>query len=102
MLDDIKLSSLSIDRVTQFGLRPPELLALFNNLGTYYRWFLVDGKIAVEDFDSEIQEDLFESSWIDCLQRKIKFRKNRVKLFLKFYINIVTSVFLQSTNSPID
>ena len=61
--------------MTQFGLRPPELLALFNNLGTYYRWFLVDGKIAVEDFDSEIQQDLFESSWIDCLQRKIKFRK---------------------------
>ena len=29
----------------------------------------------MEDFDSEISLDLSESSWIDCLQRKIKFRK---------------------------
>ena len=35
ILDDIKLSKISIDKVTQFGLRPPEFRGLFNMLGNY-------------------------------------------------------------------
>ena len=32
ILDDLKLSKMSIDKVTQFSLRPPEFLQLFNTL----------------------------------------------------------------------
>lgn len=35
ILDDLKLSKMSIDKVTQFSLRPPEFLQLFNTLGEY-------------------------------------------------------------------
>ena len=35
--DDLKLSKVSVDKVTQFSLRPPELLTLFNKLGEYCR-----------------------------------------------------------------
>ena len=54
MLDDLKLNTVSVDKVTQFGLRPPELRSLFNNLGDYYRWFLVDGKISFEDLQRKV------------------------------------------------
>ena len=40
ILDDLKLSKISVDKVTQFGLRPPELLFV-DRLGEYYRWFLL-------------------------------------------------------------
>ena len=41
LLDDVKLSKITIDKVTQFGLRPPEFLKLFSKLGDYYRWFVI-------------------------------------------------------------
>ena len=41
ILDYLKLSKISVDKITQFGLRPPELLQLFNKLGDYYCWVLI-------------------------------------------------------------
>ena len=39
ILDDLKVSNVYIDKVTQFGLRPPEFLKIFDTLGNYYLWF---------------------------------------------------------------
>eukprot|EP00957_Ditylum_brightwellii_P043851 3325177-Ditylum_brightwellii.AAC.1 len=36
-VDDFKLSKISINKVTQYGLRPPELLKVITKLGDYYR-----------------------------------------------------------------
>ena len=35
ILDDLKMSNMSVDKVTQFGLRPPELKFICNKLGDY-------------------------------------------------------------------
>eukprot|EP00957_Ditylum_brightwellii_P189522 14425910-Ditylum_brightwellii.AAC.1 len=37
IVDDIKLSKIIIDKVVQYGLRPPELLKVITKLGDYYR-----------------------------------------------------------------
>ena len=51
--------TISIDKVTKFGLRPPELRRLFDVLGTYYRWFIIDKKILnAEVMDKKIDIDL--------------------------------------------
>ena len=76
ILDDLKLSKVSVDKVTQFSLRPPELRSLFNKLGNYYRWFVVSKtKVKVQAFPNKITLLLPESSWIDGLQRQVRVRK---------------------------
>ena len=63
--------------VTQFGLRPPELLELFPMLWHYFRWFHISSE-AMEP--SEIVEglhvDLGQCLWIDGLQRRVHLRRN--------------------------
>jgi hypothetical protein len=81
IVDDIKLSKISIDKVMQYGLHPPELLKVITKLGNYYRWFVVDKKkVPVSSFPSIIADELFECCWIDCLQRKVRDKK---KLYLR-------------------
>ena len=41
ILDYLKLSKLSVDKVTQFGIIQPELLKIFNRIVDYYRWFVI-------------------------------------------------------------
>lgn len=69
-MDDLKLSNLSIDKITQFGLRPPELLKLIDKCEHYFRWFVVSKKkIPIDDLPSKIAIELNESCWVDGLQR---------------------------------
>lgn len=76
MLDDLKLSSLSIDKVTQFGLRPPEFLKLFDALGNYCRWFHVSkAKISASQLPQKICTSLEECCWIDGLKRETRARQ---------------------------
>ena len=76
IVDDLKLSKISVDKVTQFGLRPLELRRIIPKLGDYYCWFIVDSKkVKVDDFSTKITADLFESCWVDCLQRQVRVRK---------------------------
>ena len=39
ILKDIKQSSISVDKISQFVGRPPELIYLFNSVEHYYCWF---------------------------------------------------------------
>ena len=76
-MDDLKLSKMSVDKITQYGLRPPELLRVVNMLGKYYRWFeILPGKIKTSELQYYISTNLYKSSWIDCLQRQIKLKKS--------------------------
>ena len=36
-LNDLRLSQYSVDRITQYSLRPPELRSLFDSVGNYFR-----------------------------------------------------------------
>ena len=65
---------MSIDKVTQFSLRPPEFLQLFNTLGEYYRWFVITSKVKSDEFENKITISLSSCCWVDGLQRLIKLR----------------------------
>ena len=76
-MDDLKLSKISVDKITQYGLRPPELLRFINMLEKYYRWFeILPRKVKVEELNGYISTSLYSSSWIDCLQRQIQLKKS--------------------------
>ena len=73
--NDLKLSKLSVDKITQFGLRPPEFIQLFNKVSDYFRWFHVGKKVKVDEFPDKLKNSLLETIRIDALQRQIRLRK---------------------------
>ena len=54
IMEDLKLSTMSVDKITQFSIRPPELRYLFDQVGNYYRWFEISSKKVNEDTMREI------------------------------------------------
>ena len=77
MLDDLKLSKVSIDKISQFSLRPPEFRSTIDMVGHYYRWFYITTKTKIKDtvMESKLSVTLSESVWIDGLQRQVQVRK---------------------------
>jgi hypothetical protein len=88
VLEDIAGSTVSIDKITQFSVRPPELRSVFNQVGNYFRWFSI-GSIITKDSDimTHLSPDLEKSSWIDGLQRQIKVRKKALPEILQYLQN---------------
>ena len=33
-----------LDKITEFSIRPPKLLSCFDQVGNYFRWFMIDSK----------------------------------------------------------
>ena len=76
ILDDLKMSKMSVDKVTHFGVRPPELLKICDKLGDCYFWFHISkNKVKVADFPMKLNEDIYHSCWIDGFQRQVRIRK---------------------------
>ena len=75
ILNDMKLSKVSVDKVTKFGLRPPELLQLFNKMGDYFRWFNFGTRILDSMIELKLTNILLTTCWIDGLQTQIRVRK---------------------------
>jgi len=85
ILDDLKLSKISVDKITQFSLRPPEFLKVFDKVGDYFRWFTIsETKIKVDMLPDKIVNVLSESCWIDGLQRQIRVRKKAMAEILQW------------------
>jgi hypothetical protein len=76
LLNDLRLSQYSVDRITQFSLRPPELRAVINKPGDYFRWFTIEHKkkITGEDLQKAISDDLHCTMLIDGFQHVVKLR----------------------------
>ena len=74
---DLKQSRVIIDKISQFSMRPPEFLNIIDMVGNYYRWFFIDmkDKVKGDDLEKNITINLNLSSWIDCLERKVKLRE---------------------------
>ena len=78
--------TIGYDMVTQFGLRPVELLELFSTLGNYFRWFHIDAApLQVTDMENLLSAEIRICCWIDCLGRRIRLRReafDEVKAYL--------------------
>ena len=86
ILNDLKQSGLSVDKITQFSLRPPELRSTIDMVGNYYRWFyiLMEKKVESVDMDTHITINIRESFLIDGLQRQVKLREKALIELMKW------------------
>jgi predicted GIY-YIG superfamily endonuclease len=80
IMNDLKQSGMGYDKITQFSLRPPELKVLIDMVGHYYRWFYIDmgNKVSSVDMVEALKDNIFDSIWIDGLQRQVKLRQKAI------------------------
>eukprot|EP00956_Cyclotella_meneghiniana_P042934 scaffold249353_cov82-Cyclotella_meneghiniana.AAC.19 len=74
MLRNNEFASVRFDKVSLFGLRPPELLRMFRNLGQYYEWFSFS-----EPEGFQLSNDIVQCAWIDGANRLVRIRKCAVE-----------------------
>lgn len=89
VLDDVRNSNISVDKITIFSVRPPELRRVFNAVGEYFRWFAYDKKrVTWDDMKLQLKDDVTFTSFIDGLQNKIKVRRQALPEIEK-YLNTI-------------
>ena len=72
-------SSISIDKVSKFSVRPPELRQITDKLGDYFRFFYVTpSKLRYNDIATVINDDVWKSAWVDGLGHIVKVRYNAI------------------------
>ena len=68
-------SSVSVDKITMFSVRPPELRRLFRKVGDYYRWFHVSNIYMKNQMLEDVLDRSIERSFlIDGLQHQVCIR----------------------------
>ena len=69
-------SSTKFDKVTECSLRPVELLELFPNLGTYFRWFHIDNHSSpCEEIINYLVANITQCCWFDAYGRRVFVRR---------------------------
>ena len=77
IIDSCLKSTISLDSITKFSVRPPELRSFIRNVSHYFRWFKLGTKeLKYNECKESLAFDLYESKWIDGVQREVKVRKN--------------------------
>ena len=75
IIDSCLKSPISLDSITKFSIRPPELRLFIRKVGHYYRWFHHGGKkLNYGAMEKAIDYNLYQSSWIDGVQRIVRVR----------------------------
>ena len=88
ILDDIKRSNISTDKISQFSVRPPELRYIIDQVGNYYRWFKILPKKLDEDkIRNKLSNNVYSSSWIDGMQRLVLLRKKAIPELHDYIVN---------------
>jgi predicted GIY-YIG superfamily endonuclease len=78
LINDYFHSKVTIDKVTLFGMRPPELRGLFSRVADFYRWFQRDPNPAEDGDELErlLSPVLEDSAWIDGQGHRWRLRCN--------------------------
>ena len=71
MAKDYLFSNVSIDKLTLFSLRPPEIAIWIRKPYDYFRWF--DVRVVPKD-KWRLSLDLNESNWIDAMGNEVRLR----------------------------
>ena len=73
MLQSSAKSTISIDKITKFSVRPPELRYVFDKVGLYFRWCHIDKDVEVyENMEDKIKHNLWKSAWFDALNHQVR------------------------------
>ena len=68
-------SPISVDKITKFSVRPPELRQIFRKVGNYYRWFIIKKvRMGREMLENVLDVCLKSSMWIYGLQNQVCIR----------------------------
>lgn len=82
LMYDVYESDLSIDGITKFGLRPPELYFIDNPVD-YLCWFSRMKQIKLTKMEIMINQNIMESAWVDGTNHHIKVRYPALKQTVK-------------------
>ena len=79
IIEGTNQTSVSIDKVSRFSIRPPELRYLIDNIGMYYCWFYINPeRLNYNQIKNELHNDIFNSSWIDGLCIKVHLQRRSI------------------------
>ena len=77
--DDLKQSQVSVDKISIFSLRPPELLDIIDTTREYFRWiYIKKRKIGGDEMKRKLKNTIYRSSWINCLQEQNCIRSKAI------------------------
>ena len=66
--------SISVDKITLFSIRPPEIHVLVKKVEQYYHWFFVKRKRMSRDHVViSLTRSVESSLWVDGLQNQVFF-----------------------------
>jgi hypothetical protein len=89
ILKDLLFSPVSVDKITIFGVRPPEL-AFVGHVGNYFRWFELEAAVPhgkAEELHTEMVDyDVMKTGWVDGLNCRVRVRPRAI-LEIVQYLN---------------
>lgn len=75
ILQGVLNSPISVDKITRFSVRPPELRHIIRTVGHYYRWFYTKNKrMDREKLENVIDLSVKKCMWVDGLQFQVFLR----------------------------
>jgi hypothetical protein len=77
ILFDDRVDSRKYDSISEFGIRPPELIAVFKTVLPYFRICDIDRKF-IPDLKDMLSTDLNICCWIDGFGRQVRIRKSTI------------------------
>ncbi len=79
LINNTFFSKVSLDKVTMYGMRPPELRVSIRSIGNYYRWFVRSSKSYAtnkEELAKRFSVYVQECQWVDGLGNQVFLRAN--------------------------
>ena len=100
ILEGATTTRVSIDKITKFSLRPPELKEVVTQVGMYYRWFYIKPKVLSETIIEKVMTKTLKTScWIDSLQKQVFLRKKALPELIASIESKFTEMGSQCTES---
>ena len=81
----------SLDRISAFSIRAPELSSCFDKVGSYYRWFKIDERSQKKEALMELlSPNIFESSWINGQGHITRVRRKAITEVMTWLDDVIT------------
>ena len=88
ILKDIKQFLTAVDKISQFGVRPPKLRYLFDSVEHYYCWFCESKTISVPTLDLVLHNNVRKSYFIDGLQNQIQMKRTAIPKIKNYFSQV--------------
>jgi hypothetical protein len=97
----VQASRFSIDKITKFSLRPPELRLLFDTVKEYFRWFEYTSKtITGEQLNDCLSANMKTMLFVDCMMVQVKVRLEAFPEILDFLDELETNIDFDHSMTP--